>query len=142
NDGRVAGNIVVWDVGPLPPNEVRMLRLVTTAAAPAAKVVNTATVSGQAVNDPVRPGDASGAPLGLVQAKADAILSVQGVTALGLKVSDRRDPIQAGEPTTYDVQVTNKGSLDSERVSITCDIPPEMRVTAVYGPGNYRLINS
>jgi uncharacterized repeat protein (TIGR01451 family) len=134
-EGRPNGGEVVWDVGVLRPNEVRVLKLVTKGTRPAAKVVHSAFVSAQAVTG--QPAaDAAG---WLVHAKAEAALTLQGVASLNLKVADKVDPVHVGERTAYTIRVTNAGSLDGERVQVVATIPPEMRVVTVWGPGGYRL---
>ena len=141
-EGRLNGSEVQWDVGLLRPNDVRVLKLVTKGTRPVAKVVNTAFVSAQAVTEANPQGQpAPGVPLGVLQAKADAALVIQGVAAFGLKVADRVDPVHVGERTGYTIQVTNSGSLDGTKVQIVGKIPPQMRVVGVFGPGAYRLVS-
>ncbi len=138
-EGRFNSGEVVWDVGVLRPNDVRVLKLVTKGTRPSAKVVNSAYVSAQAVTEALKPGDAAGLPLGVLQSKAEAALAIQGVAAFNLKVADKVDPVHLGDRAGYTIQVTNQGSLDGERVQVVCKIPPEMRVVAVWGPGGYRV---
>jgi uncharacterized repeat protein (TIGR01451 family) len=138
--GRVSGSEVVWDVGVLKPKDVRVLKLVTKGTKAAAKSVNSAFASGRAVTDPPKPGDPGGQALGVLQTKADAMVALQGVSSLDLKVKDTADPIHAGEKTTYVIKVTNSGSLDAEHVQAVCKVPPQMRVVAVWGPGGYRVV--
>jgi uncharacterized repeat protein (TIGR01451 family) len=139
-EGRPLGNEVVWEVGTLRPKDVRVLKLVTKGTKSAAKAVNSAVASGHAATEPATPGDANGVSLGIVQTKADAMIALQGVSALDLKVKDTVDPIHVGEKTTYTIKVTNSGSLDTEHVQVVGKVPPQMRVVAVYGPGGYRVV--
>ena len=139
-EGKLNGNEVAWDVGVLRPNDVRALKLVTKGTRPVAKVVNNAFVSAQAVTEALKPGDAAGLPLGVLQSKAEASIAIKGVAAFGLKVTDKVDPVHVGDKAGYTIQVTNQGSLDGERVQVVCKVPPEMRVVAVFGPGGYRVV--
>ncbi len=138
-EGKPNGGEVVWDVGTLRPAETRTLKLTTKGTRPAAKVLNTAFVSAQALTEALKPGESTGLPLGVLQAKGEAALAIRGIAALNLKLTDKVDPVHVGERTGYTIQVTNHGSLDAERVQIVCKVPPEMRVVAVFGPGAYRL---
>jgi uncharacterized repeat protein (TIGR01451 family) len=139
-EGRANGREVVWDVGSLRPAEARTFKLVAKGARPAAKVLNTAYVSAQAMTDASNPGAATGLPLGVLTAKAEAALDLRGFAALDLKLTDKVDPVHVGERTGYTIQVTNRGSVDAERVQVVCKVPPQMRVVAVWGPGSYRLV--
>jgi uncharacterized repeat protein (TIGR01451 family) len=138
-EGKPNGADVVWDVGVLRPAEARTLKLTTKGARPATKVLNTAYASAQALTETLKPGESTGLPLGVLQAKAEASVAIRGIAALNLKLTDKVDPVHVGERTGYTIQVTNHGSLDAEHVQVVCKVPPEMRVVAVWGPGAYRL---
>ena len=54
-------------------------------------------------------------------------LEIRGAPALRLELLDTRDPIEIGDQTTYEIRVTNQGSLDANGIDIVATLPKEMR---------------
>jgi uncharacterized repeat protein (TIGR01451 family) len=119
---RVAANgtdQVVWSLGPMKPGETKTLQLTTICQ----KLSEKATHVVIATADPN------------VQAKASSDITIQGLPAVRLRVSDTEDPIEQGGRTTYRIEVTNQGSLADTDVEVSGDVPPEMRVIATKPAG-------
>ena len=131
--GNVVGREVVWNIGSLGANESRQLSLTTKATRLNPRVSHVATVSAQPAL-----GTGNPVPLGTLQARAEAALAVDGMAAFKLQVADTADPLHVGEHTTYRITVTNQGSKDGEHLQVTAQVPPEVRVVTVWGPGGYR----
>ena len=65
-----------------------------------------------------------------LSATAQASVELTGVPALQLKMIDIGDPVQVGKRITYQIEVTNTGSLDAGQVVIKATLPPELAAVA------------
>ena len=54
------------------------------------------------------------------------VTDVEGIEALLVEVVDDNDPVPVGEYITYEVEVTNTGSLEATGVAIKAILTPEM----------------
>src|SRR5262249_14656615 len=127
---------VVWSLGTLQPNEKKQLKLTASAGQVTPRAVNMV----QALAYPVLAGGPRPANLPApVQARAEAAVALQGVPSLRMSVSAVEDPIGVGDRTTYQIDVTNQGSLPAANVAVAGVLPPELRFVSARGPAPYQL---
>lgn len=74
-----------------------------------------------------------------LEAKAEATLKVEGVSALMLEVVDLDDPIEVGHQTTYEIRVGNQGSSHCTGLRIEATVPAEMVPVDAEGPSRHRI---
>jgi uncharacterized repeat protein (TIGR01451 family) len=114
------GNQVIWNLGTMQPQETRRLQLVTRAELVAPRAITTTTVTAEPA----------------ITERAEAAIEIRGAPALRLEALDVNDPIEVGQQTTYEISVTNTGTLPANGVQIICQVPPQMRARSGVGPGN------
>jgi uncharacterized repeat protein (TIGR01451 family) len=114
------GGQVVWNLGTLPAREERRLRVTAQAERVTARAVNAVT----ATADP------------LLTERAEAVLEIRGAPGLRLEVLDTRDPIEIDDQTTYEIRVTNQGTLEANGIEIAATLPDQMKLRSAVGPGN------
>jgi uncharacterized repeat protein (TIGR01451 family) len=56
-----------------------------------------------------------------------------------MELIDTVDPIEKGEHTTYEIRVTNTGTMADENVIVTCPLPEQFRLIAATGPVGYAV---
>ena len=117
-----AGGVVVWNLGALGPQQEVRLRV-------AARVEQTAPRALCRVNLTALPG---------VQESAEAACELRGVPALLMEMTDTKDPIRVGEQTTFQIRITNTGSLVTNGVEMVCILPPEFKLIQADGPDGNR----
>jgi uncharacterized repeat protein (TIGR01451 family) len=63
-------------------------------------------------------------------AEGEACLTIRGgESRLSMEVHDLADPVTLGSPgLTYEVQITNTGSVPDRNVALTVVVPPEMKI--------------
>jgi uncharacterized repeat protein (TIGR01451 family) len=115
-NGQLAGNEVVWNVGALGPHDRKVLQLTT----------NCQKLSPAAVQQAVAMSDG-------VQVQARAAIEILGTPAFNLEVKDIGDPVQVGNKLTYEIKATNPGSLAAKGVEIKAFVPKEMRILQTTG---------
>jgi uncharacterized repeat protein (TIGR01451 family) len=115
-----SGNQVVWNLGTLQPRDTQRLQVVTRCEQLTPRAVNVTT----ATADP-----------GLTE-RAEAVLEIRGAPALRLEALDTKDPVEVGDTTTYEISVTNTGTLPANGIQIVATVPPQMRARSGVGPGN------
>lgn len=119
--GRLAsGNEVLWTLGTLQPGETQRLQITARAETVTPRTVNAVIVTAD-------PG---------ISERAEAVLEIRGAPALRVEAMDTRDPIEVGQTTTYEISVTNTGTLAANGVTITATAPAQMRIVSGVGPGN------
>ncbi len=74
-----------------------------------------------------------------VQEQAEAELEILGLPAYLLEVRKVGDPVPVGSKMTYQVAVTNTGTLPGTGVEIVVRVPAEMQVTNTAGPTQARV---
>jgi uncharacterized repeat protein (TIGR01451 family) len=141
-DGTTAGpgREIVWSLGTLQPGDKKELKLTAATTQVTPRAVNVV----QAIGYPVLAG-ADPRPANLpspLQAQAEAAVAVQGVPVFRMAVTDIDDPIEVGGHTTYQIDVTNQGSLPGTGVSVAGLLPPQMRFVSARGPAPYRVDGS
>jgi uncharacterized repeat protein (TIGR01451 family) len=109
---------VVWTIGTLPAGAKRVVQVTTRTAKTPGKTVHTVT--------------ATAAPS--LREEAQQPLEILGVAALKLEAVDIGDPAEVGKQVTYQIEVTNTGTLPANQVEIKATIPAEMQPLRGDGP--------
>lgn len=104
--GAVVDGRVVWELTDLPPQGGRKLCVVLTAREPA-----TLDLAGG-----VR--GSCGAP-----AESRCASRVAGIAAILLEVVDLEDPVEVGQPVTYEIKVVNQGNGPLTRIKLVGAVP-------------------
>ncbi len=60
--------------------------------------------------------------------------TVEGTPSLSMDIVDLDDPVEVGHETAYQIVVKNEGSAPARKVSLLCEIPPELTVLKAHGP--------
>jgi uncharacterized repeat protein (TIGR01451 family) len=116
--GQLVNGQVVWNFGSVAPREQRTVQVTARCTTMSPRVMNTAIVTAD-------PG---------LQEQAEAELEIRGVPAFKFDVSKPNGAVPIGGLTTYQVTVTNTGSLPANQVEIIATLPPEIVVTSTSGP--------
>jgi uncharacterized repeat protein (TIGR01451 family) len=88
---------------------------------------------------------ATGAQLGTVRVtvpngepvEASTETMVEGFAALGVEIAGADGPVDVGEKVTLRVNARNKGTIAATNVLLTVEIPEQMRIVSVRGPGTH-----
>ncbi|MBL9138447.1 MAG: DUF11 domain-containing protein [Verrucomicrobiales bacterium] len=104
--GIAADGRITWNLGALPPGESRSLCTTWTSAAPGSLAI---------------APSASGTCASPVQSRCEA--QIAGIPAILLEVIDLADPIEVGNPVTYEIRVTNQGSAPLTNIRMTGFLP-------------------
>lgn len=58
-----------------------------------------------------------------------------------MSISDQTDPVQLGNDTTYQINVSNPGATADSNVQLAVTLGPQMSplATGIAGPSNYRI---
>lgn len=121
--GQLINGQVVWNVGTLPAREQKVVQVTARCAQRTARAVNVAVVTAD-------PG---------VQEQAEAALEILGLPAYLLEIRKVGDPVPVGSKMTYQIAVTNTGSLPGTGIEMTVRVPVEMQVTNTAGPAQARV---
>jgi uncharacterized repeat protein (TIGR01451 family) len=122
------GREVVWSLGRLQPGERRPLKLTAVGRGMNEKSTNRVFASALAGRNQ------------RIDARAESVVSIQGLPALHLSVADRDDPIEVGARTAYRMVVVNKGTMSDRRVQLVGHVPANLKVLGASGPVNYQII--
>jgi uncharacterized repeat protein (TIGR01451 family) len=114
---------VVWTLNGIGANSEKILQVTTRTAKAPGKTLHSVT----ATADPN------------LRATDEKPLEILGLAALRLEAVDIGDPAEVGKQVTYQVEVTNTGSLPANQVEIKAYIPDEMKVLAAPGPSLFTL---
>jgi uncharacterized repeat protein (TIGR01451 family) len=114
----LASGEVEWKVGTLPPREEKVLKLTTRADKMTKEAVTVAVVTAD-----------SG-----VRVEERASVEILGIPAYRLQVEAKGDPVEVGKRMSYQITVTNTGSLPANKVVVKAVIPPELKLVTVNGP--------
>ena len=115
--GRLAGRVVRWSIGSLPPGATRTIQLKLRPLS-AGEIVNRAIAS---------------ADRGLT-AQAEASTLIVGAPGLLLEVVDLADPIAVGADTQFNIIVRNQGQAPATNIRIEATAPPQLAIVRVQGP--------
>jgi uncharacterized repeat protein (TIGR01451 family) len=107
---------VAWFLGDLAAGEAKTVQIVLRARGPG-ELCNRATVL---------------ADTGL-KAEAEVCTRFEGVSALGLEVTDTKDPVPVGEETSYVIVIVNQGSAPVTNVRVKALVPPELALLRAKG---------
>ncbi|HLJ93980.1 MAG TPA: hypothetical protein VKU02_12400 [Gemmataceae bacterium] len=121
--GQLINGQVVWNVGTVPPGGQKAVQVTARCAQRTQHLVNTAVVTAD-------PG---------VQEQAQAELEILGLPAYSLEVRKIGDPVTVGSKMTYQISVTNTGTLPGTGVEVTVRVPAEMQITNTSGPTQARV---
>ena len=117
--GQIVGAQVVWNIGNLAAREQRVVQVTATCTTPAQRVLNMAVVTAD-------PG---------LQEQGEAALEIRGLPAFRFDVSQLPPgPVAVGGKITYQISVTNTGSLPANQAEVVATVPKELRVTNSSGP--------
>ncbi len=116
--GQLVGGQVVWNLGTLQAGEQRTVQVTTRAEQLTPRAINVATVTAD-------PG---------IQERAEAAIEIRGIPAFMLEAIDTEDPVEIGGRTTYEIRVSNTGSLVGNGIQITAVVPPQLRALSGTGP--------
>lgn len=122
------GREVIWSLGRLQPGERRPLKLTAVGRGMNEKSTNRVFASALAGRGQ------------RIDARAESVVSIQGLAALHLSVADRDDPIEAGARTAYRMVVVNKGTTADRRVQLVGHVPANLKILGASGPVNYQII--
>jgi len=120
--GTAQGRTVVWNVGTLTPGQ--------------SKVVTTRVV-GERIMIARSTAQASAIAADTVQAVM--VTDVEGIEALLVEAVDDNDPVPVGDYITYDIEVTNTGSLEATSINVKATLTPEMEFVESTGASKSRL---
>ncbi len=121
--GQLAGDEVVWNVGTLQPREQRQLQVTTRCQNLARSAVQQALATAD-------PG---------LRVDAQASLEILGIPALRLELGDQGDPVALGQRVTYTIDITNTGSLPANELELKAILPNELKLVRVQGPSAERV---
>ncbi|HMP02660.1 MAG TPA: DUF11 domain-containing protein [Gemmatales bacterium] len=116
------GGVVLWNLGTLSPQQEVRLRV-------AARVEQVAPRALCRVSLTAQPG---------IQETAENACEFRGVPALLMEMTDTADPIRVGEQTTYQLRLTNTGSLVANGIEVVCTGSSELRILQADGPDGNR----
>lgn len=120
SDGaRPEGQAIVWSFPTLAPGEEKKLRVAGRAEKVTAKAINRISVTAS-------PG---------IDEPAESAVELRGVPALLIELVDTKDPVAIGERTSYDLRITNTGSLVAGGIELVVEIPEQMQFIKAQGPG-------
>lgn len=115
--GEFKDGIVTWIVGDLPAGETRSFQT---------------TVIPQHIGELECPARAEWRALALVEDRCKTV--VAGIPAILLEVVDLVDPIEVGEVETYEITVTNQGSLAGNKIVVKATLPDQLKFVSGEGP--------
>lgn len=84
------------------------------------------------VQSTVRAMDATGSG-----SHVSSVTAIEGFSALALDVPPLSQPVGVGEQVTLQVAARNRGTAAANDVSLSVELPPELKVIDVQGPAKY-----
>lgn len=72
-------------------------------------------------------------------ATAAVATRIEGAASLVMEVKDGEDPIEVGNPLTYEIRVRNDGSKSASKVAVSCELPPDVELIKVDGPTDHLI---
>jgi uncharacterized repeat protein (TIGR01451 family) len=120
--GVASGRTVVWTVGTLNPGQTKVVS--TRVVGERIMIARSTTTATAQAADTVR---------------AVMVTDVEGIEALLVEVVDDNDPVPVGESITYDIEVTNTGSLEATGITVEAELTPEMQFVESTGATKSRL---
>jgi len=111
---------IAWRIERMGPGETRIVK---------SKLIPKATGT---QNSTVRISVPNGEP-----SEATSETLVEGFAALGVDVASADGPVDIGEKVTLRVNARNKGSVAATNVVVTVDVPDQMAILSIRGPGQH-----
>ena len=124
DDGKHMAAQVAWLLGDLEPGGNRKVELVYKSQGPGVRCVKTFALADRNVSD-----------------QSELCTKFVGVSALGLEMFDRDDPIAIGGDTSFPIVVQNTGSAPVTNLRIRALVPKQM-VLAKTEPADHKLAES
>ena len=115
--GQLAAGEVVWNIGNLNPREERALQVTTRG-------IDLTKAAVQSVTATADPG---------IRKDAQAAIEIFGLATLRTEMFNRGGPANVGSKVTYDVKITNQGTLPATDIDIKAIIPNEMKFESSKG---------
>ena len=116
-NGQLVAGEVVWNLGNLNPREERTLQVTTRG-------VNLTKAAVQTVTATADPG---------IRKDAQAAIEIFGLPTFKTEMVDRGDPAEVGKTVSYDVNITNPGTLPATDIEVRALVPAEMKVMKASG---------
>ena len=121
DDGKQVAAQVAWLLKDLEPGGKRTVELVYKSQGPGQRCVKASALADRNVS-----------------AQAELCTNFVGVSALGLEMFDREDPIAVGGETSFPIVVQNSGSAPVTNLRIRALVPPQMVLTKTL-PADHKL---
>lgn len=120
--GRVSGNAIGWMIPLLPAGASQLIstEIAATRKGESTNTVKALTANGLEASDSVTTD----------------WLAVPGVT---ISITDQKDPIRVGEPTTYTIRVRNQGDFEPVSGTVTVTFNDSIKPTAVAGDAQGKI---
>jgi uncharacterized repeat protein (TIGR01451 family) len=136
-DGRPGAGWVEWRLASLKAGEQKVLSLTVDAA----KLNDKATLSVLATADAT--GGMDGATVGdPVQSRAESTVPIIGTPALSLQVVPPAGPIDVGKTATFQIRVSNKGTVSARNIDIAAFAPAELKAARASGKAEGQIDQS
>jgi len=136
--GRPQGQQVVWTLPELKAGQQKRLQVEVVANQVSPRTVNQVTAQAIAsVED--SSGGQSRMVSGTLTSRAEAPLTIQGVPSIKLSVKDLTDPVELGTATTFQITVSNQGSIPDAQVQVVAVLPPELGYKGANGPTAFQV---
>ncbi len=128
-----AARTVTWNVGSVAAGAVKVVHVTVTVNAdvlPGQKIENLATVTTDqgCTDDPATPADEC------------RTIDIDEVPSLSIVKDDRRQVVAPGQAVTYDVSVTNNGTVDATDVQVSDVLPLNLEFVSANENGDYNAI--
>ena len=120
--GAAEGRTVIWKVGTLSPGQSKVVT--TRVVGERIMIARSTTYATAIAADTVQ---------------SVMVTDVEGIEALLVEVVDDNDPVPVGEYITYDIEVTNTGSLEATGINLVATLTPEMEFVESTGATKSRL---
>jgi uncharacterized repeat protein (TIGR01451 family) len=120
--GVAEGRTVVWNVGMLSPGQSKIVT--TRVVGERIMIARSTTYASAKAADTVQ---------------SVMVTDVEGIEALLVEVVDDNDPVPVGEFITYDIEVTNTGSLEATGINVEATLTPEMEFVESTGASKSRV---
>jgi uncharacterized repeat protein (TIGR01451 family) len=116
--GQLVSNEVEWRVGTIPAKQEKVVRVTARSEKIARSAVNVAVVTAD----------------GGLNKEEKVNLEILGIPAYRFQVTPSTNPVELQKKLTYQIAVTNTGSLPANAVVISAVVPPELKVIGAKGP--------
>ncbi len=111
---------IAWRIDRMGPNQTSIVKskLIPKATGPQTSTVRVTVPNGEPV-------------------EASTETTVEGFAALGVDIAGADGPVDVGEKVTLRVNARNKGTIAATNVLLTVDVPEQMHIVSVRGPGTH-----